>query len=84
MYSSALPQGGDYRELPRTVAISIIDFKLFDFVDYHSEFRTLEISRGEELSDKMALHFFELEKVPTGEPDPKDMLRLWLSLFKAE
>jgi predicted transposase/invertase (TIGR01784 family) len=31
-YSSALPAGGDYSLLPRTVVISIINFKLFGIV----------------------------------------------------
>jgi len=83
MYSSALPRGQDYGELPRTVVISIIDFDLFDCAGYHSEFRPLEVSRHEELSDRMSLHFFELRKVPAMELDGMDMLCLWLLLFKA-
>jgi len=83
MFSSALPQGRPYKELPRTVVISITDFDLFDCPEFHSEFRPLEVTRHEELSDRMSLHFFELRKVPSGELDPKDMLLLWLWLFKA-
>ena len=83
MFSSALRQGEDYGELPRTVVISITGFDLFDGPEFHSEFRALEVSRHEELSDRMSLHFFELRKVPSRELDPKDMLRLWLWLFKA-
>jgi len=37
-YSSALPEGGDYKDLPRTIVISIIDFNLFTCPDFHSEF----------------------------------------------
>jgi len=84
LYSSALPKGEDYGELPRTVVISLIDFNLFDCEEFHSEFRALEVRRGEELTDRMSLHFFELKKVPAGELDPRDMLLLWLSLFRAE
>ena len=84
MYSSALPQGGDYRELPRTIVISIMGFNLFGCPGFHSEFRALEVLRHEELTDKMSLHFFELEKVPEWERGSKDALQLWLSLFKAE
>ena len=29
-YSTALPEGSDYLDLPRTVIVSIIDFNLFD------------------------------------------------------
>ena len=43
-----------------------------------------KVSRGEQLTDKMSLHFFELKKVLVGKLDSRDMLLLWLSLFKAE
>ena len=66
VYSSALESGGDYRQLPRTVIISIIDFQLLDCREFHSEFRPLEVSRHEELTDKMTLHFFEFKKLPDG------------------
>jgi len=83
VYSSALESGGDYKELPRTVIISIIDFQLLDCREFHSEFRPLEVSRHEELTDKMTLHFFELGKLPDG-INANNMLLLWLALFKAE
>ena len=83
LYSSALPKGGDYRDLPRTVVASIVDFDLFGCAGFHSEFRPLEVARGEPLSDKMALHFFELGKLPA-ETAPGDSLLLWLRLFRAE
>ena len=83
VYSSALESGGDYRQLTRTVIISIIDFQLLDCMEFHSEFRPLEVSRHEELTDKMTLHFFELKKLPDG-INAKNMLQLWLALFRAE
>jgi len=82
IYSSALPKGDDYKNLPRSVVISIIDFNLFDCAEFHSEFRPLETTRGELLSDRMSLHFFELKKVPA-QTNAGDMLLLWLLLFKA-
>ncbi|MCL2215278.1 MAG: Rpn family recombination-promoting nuclease/putative transposase [Treponema sp.] len=82
-YSSALPSGKNYKDLPRTIIISIIDFPLFDCSDYHSEFQPLEITRHESLTDKMTLHFFELKKLPK-EINTDNKLLLWLSLFKAE
>jgi len=82
-YSSSLPEGGKYRNLPRTVIISIIDFNQFGCAHFHSEFCPLEVTRHERLSDKMSLHFFELQKLPTAELDASDKLLLWLSLFKA-
>lgn len=63
-YSSALKSGGDYADLPRTIIVSIVAFKLFLCKEYHSEFRPLEVSRGDLLSDRMSLHYFELPKIP--------------------
>ena len=82
-YSAALPKGRMYKELPRTVIISILDFDLFNASDFHSEFRPLEVKRHEQLYDKMSLHFFELKKLPACELETSNKLLLWLSLFKA-
>jgi predicted transposase/invertase (TIGR01784 family) len=83
-YSTALPAGDDYSQLPRTIIISIIDFIQFvDYAEFHSEFGALEITRHTRLSDKFCLIFFELPKLPevmTAEDEQK----LWLALFKAE
>jgi len=82
-FSTALPAGEGYGMLPRTIIISIIDFKLFDCAEYHSFFQPLEVDRHTLLSDKMGFHFFELKKLPE-DVGGKDALLLWLSLFKAE
>jgi len=82
-YGTALASGGDYKNLPRTVIISILNFNLFACADFHSEFQALEVTRHEPLSDKMSLHFFELRKLPkTIKRD--DRLKVWLSLFRAK
>ena len=82
-YGTALTSGGDYKNLPRTVIISILNFNLFDCTDFHSEFQALEVTRHTPLSDKMSLHFFELRKLPkTIKRD--DRLKVWLSLFRAK
>jgi predicted transposase/invertase (TIGR01784 family) len=83
VYSSSLESGGYYKKLPRTIIISIINFNQLNCKEFHSEFRPLELTRHEELTDKMTLHFFELKKVPN-EINSNNMLLLWLSLFKAE
>ena len=81
-FSTALPAGEVYSTLPRTIVISILDFRLFDCAEYHSFFQPLEVTRHTLLSDKMGLHFFELPKFPASVED-RDMLSLWLLLFKA-
>jgi predicted transposase/invertase (TIGR01784 family) len=82
LYSTALPAGGDYMDLPRTIIISIIDFNLFECKEYYSEFQALEVTRHTSLTDKMSLYFFELNKLPQ-EVGTDDMRLLWLTLFNA-
>ncbi len=82
-YSTAIGEGEKYGELPRTVIISIVGFKLFDYAEYHSEFRALEVTRHTQLTDKLCLHYFELQKLPK-EITIDNGLEVWLSLFNAE
>ena len=82
-FSSSLGEGEDYIDLPQTIIISIIDFKLFDCTEFHSEFQTLEVSRHEPLTDKMSLHYFELPKLPKS-ISKDDTMKLWLALFNAK
>jgi predicted transposase/invertase (TIGR01784 family) len=83
VYSNALGEGEEYSKLPRTVIISILDFKLFDCAEVHSEFQPLEVTRHTPLTDKQSLHYFELPKLPET-VDAEDSLGLWLALFNAE
>jgi predicted transposase/invertase (TIGR01784 family) len=82
-YSTALAEGDDYSQLPRTIIISIINFNLFTCVEYHSEFCAIEVSRDTLLTDKMSLQFYELPKIPL-EISVADHRLLWLSLFRAD
>jgi len=82
-YSTALHESELYSSLPKTVVISIVDFKMFDCAEFHSEFRALEVTRHTELTDKFCLHYFELPKLPKA-INKDDRLKLWLSLFNAE
>jgi predicted transposase/invertase (TIGR01784 family) len=80
-YSSALNAGGSYISLPRVIILSIVDFQMFDCTGYHSEFRPLEVCRYELLSDRMAMHYFEVRKIPK-DVNVRDELELLLSLFR--
>jgi len=82
LFSNALPVGGKYSELPRTIIISIIDFPLFKCASFHSEFQALEVTRHTPMSDKMAYFFFELPKLPN-DVSGNNLLLLWLALFRA-
>jgi predicted transposase/invertase (TIGR01784 family) len=60
-----------------------VGFKLFPCAEYHSEYQALEVTRHTPLTDRMALHYFELPKLPkTVTAD--NSLELWLSLFRAK
>jgi len=83
-FSTGINEGDDYSLLPRTIIISILGFNQFDDPEkYHSEYQCLEVTTHEPLTDKMVLHYFELNKLPplTGAESGRD---LWLKLFKAE
>jgi predicted transposase/invertase (TIGR01784 family) len=82
-YSSALLPGNEYSKLPPVIVISILDESVFDCAEYHSEFRPLEVDRREVLSNRMAMHYFEIRKLPTN-VDIKNELELMLSLFRAK
>jgi predicted transposase/invertase (TIGR01784 family) len=82
-YSSALPEGGDYVDLPRVVVISIMAFKLFDCKEYHSEYQLFEVTRHTPLIDKLCLHYFELPKLSKKVGSLKGQ-ELWLALFNAK
>ena len=83
VYSSALKSGQPYSSLPQVIIISIVDFPLFNSEDYRSEFRPLEVTRHEPLSDRMAMLYFEVQKLPNG-IDAGNELELMLSLFRAK
>ncbi|MDR1665406.1 MAG: Rpn family recombination-promoting nuclease/putative transposase [Clostridiales bacterium] len=82
-YSSALGEGGEYKDLPRTIVISIVAFTMFPCGEYYSEYQLLEVTRHTPLTDKQALYFFELPKLPEV-VSAEDELKLWLTLFNAE
>ncbi|MCL2350717.1 MAG: Rpn family recombination-promoting nuclease/putative transposase [Defluviitaleaceae bacterium] len=83
-FSTALNESQNYSSLPRTIVISILGFNHFKRPNkFHHEFQVLEVETHEPLTDKCALHFYELKKLPplTSEDNGRD---LWLKLFKAE
>jgi predicted transposase/invertase (TIGR01784 family) len=82
-YSAALGRGKNYSKLPRTIVISILDFKLFECEDAHSEYQALEVTRHTRLTDRLSLHYYELPKLPES-IDAKDSLGQWLALFNAK
>jgi predicted transposase/invertase (TIGR01784 family) len=82
-YGSALAAGRKYSELPRTVCIGIVGFKMFECDEFYSEFIPLEVTRHTALTDRMSLRYYELPKLPAP-AGPEDTLGLWLALFGAD
>jgi len=83
-FSTGINEGDDYRELPRTIVISILNFNQFpDLNKFHSEFQCLEVTTHEQLTDKMVLHYYELPKLSPLENSDRGR-DLWLKLFNAQ
>jgi len=82
LYSEELRTGEEYGELKQTICINIINFDLFDCEDYHSCFKVLETERHEVLTEKFAIHFFELKKLSKFKKNRR--MEDWLNLINAE
>lgn len=82
LFSEELKVGGEYGDLKRTVCVNIINFNLFGCPEYHSYFQVMENKRHEVLSDKFAIHFFELKKVNSAKQNKP--MEDWLNLINAE
>ena len=82
LYSDDLDSGEDYSALSQTICVNIINFNLFDCENYHSHFMLKEKERDEIMTDKLAIHFFELKKV--GKYKRNKRMEDWLTLINAE
>ena len=82
-FSSALKEGGEYVNLPRTIVISILAFEEFPCKEFYSEYDVLEITRHTPLTDRFCMKFYELPKLPEIK-NTDDELKLWLALFNAK
>lgn len=69
----------DYISLKNTIAINIVDFKLFDCSECHSSFMIYETHRHEKLTDKLRIDFLELPKAKKNKTNPK--LQEWLDFL---
>ena len=83
LFTSDLKSGEDYGQIKQCIAINIINFNMFDCREYHSSFSIREDVRHDRLTDKCAIHFFELKKI-NKEPNPRDRKELWMQLINAE
>ena len=85
MFSIGFRKGREYGELRETICINILGFNLFECDEYYSLFKLRETTRNETLTDKLAIHFYELKKLPPKSPENEDNPVLqWLWLINAE
>ena len=84
LFVADLKSGHEYSELPETICLNIINFKMFECEEYHSHFQILEKNRHELLSDKFAIHFYELPKISNDNLETADLMTLWLKLIDSE
>lgn len=83
LYGSDLHESERYDKIRQCISISIMNFNLFKCPEYHSSFKLREDSRGELLTDKCVLHFFELKKI-NKKINKDNPMELWLQLINAE
>jgi predicted transposase/invertase (TIGR01784 family) len=84
MYEGQLAEGEPYRNLKKTVTISIVDFSYLPSRNYHSVFRLREETERFVLTDNLEIHFLELPKLGADHQETSDLLVKWLLFLKAE
>lgn len=78
LYADSIKAGGLYEELKKTIAINIVDFRLFEFERFHSTFHFYEDHERYLLTDAMEVHFIEYPKFKELHKDLTDPLHRWL------
>lgn len=83
LYTSELKSGETYGKLKKAITINIINFKMFEGNDYHTEVVTTVKGTNEIFSDKFSMHFFELKKVGKN-IDSNNRKELWMQFLNAD
>ena len=83
LYTGELKSGEEYDKLKQTISINIINFNMFETPDFHSVFKLIDPKTGTQLTDKCAIHFFELKKI-NKQVNKNNRKELWLQLINAE
>ncbi len=83
LFTSDFKSGQLYSQIPETITINIINFKLFKKQGFHSVFRVSDVETGEMLSDKFRIDFVELPKVSFSD-DVRDELIQWMQFLKVK
>ena len=78
MYTDGVFSGQPYDRLKKCIVISILDFDLDPFPDYHKVYN-LRDHKGRQYSDQLEIHVIELNKELTG-----DRMDDWIRLFRVK
>jgi predicted transposase/invertase (TIGR01784 family) len=73
--------GKDYRAIPRTVCINILQFPLFKGDNYRSTVFPIIKETGETISEKWEIIYFETPKLPA---EITNRMELWLKFFTVD
>ena len=88
LYGRRLQKGENYKNLNRTVVISILSYNLFDqksWSDYHSCFAVLNTKDlSHRLTDDLEIHFVELPKWHKGDISKLNRLERWLAYLSPD
>ena len=84
LFSEQLSRGEPYSEIARTVAISLLDYLLFEDVpDLHSIYRFYDKVHDRQLSDILEIHYIELIKFQQNKPNSlRTPFEKWLHVLK--
>ncbi len=83
MYSQKIIKGEDYYDLPRTVCINVLDYKMPELkkeASYHNIYELQNKVSNASLTSKLELHFIELPKFKLS--DEENLLELWLEFIE--
>ena len=82
-YGTQLKKGEGYYDIKSTISINIVDFIMFDTDSYCSTYTMADLEHNKILTDKCAIHFFELPKLDKI-VDASDRKKLWMQLINSE
>jgi predicted transposase/invertase (TIGR01784 family) len=82
-FTKSLKKGQDYINLPRVIAINIVDYEFLPVKNYHSCFHIREDTENIILTDALEIHFLDMVKYrkQTGLDLRKMPLNRWLTWF---
>lgn len=81
-YSNQLDSGDNYTLLNPVIALTIVNFKMFEFEKYKSSFKLLEKDNFTKYKDDIELVFIELPKINKELNDCENIEERWLYFIK--